>query len=119
MPAPQLGAWDDGGDCLCGLSQDAKLWVRSGADKTHTHLLSVWSFPPVEATVRDCLSLLGLALFGFTFFALATAFERDKRNNPAERYAANARLTVVHVVKRAKMNWSPVIWKSGRGAAFA
>jgi len=60
-----------------------------------------------------------MALFGFAFLALATAFERDKRNNPAERSAANARLTVAHVVQWAKINWSPTFWKSSRGAAFA
>ena len=60
-----------------------------------------------------------MALFGFAFLALATAFEQDKRNSPAERSAANTRLTVARVVQWAKMNWSPAIWKSGRGAAFA
>jgi hypothetical protein len=60
-----------------------------------------------------------MTLFEFVFFALATAFERDKRNNPAERSAANARLTVGRIVQWTKMNWSPAIRKSGHGAAFA
>ena len=60
-----------------------------------------------------------MALFGFAFLALATAFERDKRNNPAERSATDARLGVARVVQLEEMNWGPAIPKSELGAAFA
>jgi len=47
------------------------------------------------------------------------AFERDKRNNPAERSATDARLGVSRVVQLEEMNWGPAIPKSELGAAFA
>jgi len=59
------------------------------------------------------------SLFGIAFLAFAMAFERDKRNNPAERSATDARLGVVRVVQLEEMNWGPAIPKSDLGAAFA
>ena len=59
------------------------------------------------------------ALFGIAFLAFAMAFERDKRNNPAERSATDARLGVARVVQLEEMNWGPAIPKSELGAAFA
>ena len=60
-----------------------------------------------------------LGLFGIAFLAFAMAFERDKRNNPAERSGTDARLGVARVVQLEEMNWGPAIPKSELGAAFA
>ena len=53
------------------------------------------------------------------FLAFAMAFERDKRNNPAERSVTDVRLGVARVVQLEEMNWGPAIPKSELGAAFA
>ena len=57
-------------------------------------------------------------LFGIAFLAFAMAFERDKRNNPAERSVTDARPRVTRVVQLEEMNWGPAIPKSKLGAAF-
>ena len=60
-----------------------------------------------------------MGLFGIAFLAFAMAFERDKRNNPAERSATGARLGVARIVQLEEMNRGPAIPKSELGAAFA
>ena len=57
-------------------------------------------------------------LFGIAFLVFAMAFEQDKRNNPAERSATDARLGVARVVQLEEMNWGPAIPKSELGAVF-